>query len=105
MEAINSAYNALIWFSVIFLSLLIFGFLIRAIIGPRFTDRIIAINIISAKAIVMIVFFSHLLSDSGLIDIAMVYSMISFVAVVVLSKCFTIKLSADLPANEKEDSE
>ena len=90
MEFIDTAYRMLLWGAVLFLSLLLCGFLVRAIIGPRFTDRVVAINVICAKAIILIVLLSYLQSDSGLLDIAIVYSMISFVAVVVLSKCFNV---------------
>ena len=95
MEAIDNAYRLLVWGGVIFLSLLLCGFLVRAVIGPRFTDRVVAINVICAKAIILIVLLSYLDSDSGLLDIAIVYSMISFVAIVVLSKCFNV------PPNDK----
>ena len=102
MELIESAYRALVWFSVVFLSLLLCGFLIRAIIGPRFTDRVVAVNIMCAKAIIIIALLSYLLSDAALLDIAIVYSMISFVAIVVLSKCFNVPKETKLPEYEEE---
>ena len=89
MEAIDSAYRMLLWISTAFLSLLLCACLVLAIIGPRFTDRIVAINLICAKGIIMISVLAYLRSDSSLLDIAVVYSMISFLVVVVLSKCYT----------------
>ena len=89
MDTIDAAYRALLWVSTIFLSLLLFACIIRAILGPRITDRIVAINLICAKAIIMIAVLSFLRSDDSLLDIAIVYSMISFLVVVVLSKCYT----------------
>jgi len=89
VETIDAAYRALLWASAIFLSLLLCACLIRAIAGPRFTDRIVAINLVCAKAVILIVVLSYLRSDSSLLDIAVVYSMISFLVVVVLSKCYT----------------
>ena len=89
METIDAAYRALLWGSAIFLSLLLFACLIRAMLGPRFTDRLVAINLICAKAIIIIAVISYMNSDSTLLDIALVYSMISFLVVVVLSKCYT----------------
>ncbi|MCL1993956.1 MAG: monovalent cation/H+ antiporter complex subunit F [Spirochaetes bacterium] len=105
MDAIDTAYNTLLWICVFALSVMLFGFLIRAILGPRFTDRIIAINIICAKAIIIIVLLSHLLSDSSLIDIAIIYSMVSFLAVVVLSKCFTITMPSRKQLGVLEEKE
>ena len=100
MEVIDNAYQMLLWGAVVFLSLLLCGFLIRAARGPRFTDRVIAINVICAKAIVLITLLAYIQSDSGLLDIAIVYSMISFVAVVVLSKCFNVS-----PESKQTDDE
>jgi len=104
MELIETAYRNLVWGGIIFSSLLLCGFLVRAIIGPRFTDRLVAINIMCAKAIIIIVFLSYLFSDSNLLDIAFLYSMISFVAIVVLSKCFSVPQDASPSDPEKGDS-
>jgi len=89
VETIDAAYRALLWASALFVSLLLCACLVRAILGPRFTDRIVAINLICAKAVILIAVLSYLRSDSSLLDIAVVYSMISFLVVVVLSKCYT----------------
>ena len=88
METIDAAYRGLLWASTIFLSLLIFVFIIQAIIGPRFTDRIVAINLVCTKGIIMIAVLSYTRSDTMLLDVALVYAMISFLVVVVLSKCY-----------------
>ena len=89
METIDAAYRVLLWSSVIFLALLLGACLVFAVRGPRFTDRVVAINLICAKGIIMLSVFSYIFSDSGLLDIAVVYSMISFLVVVVLSKCYS----------------
>jgi multicomponent Na+:H+ antiporter subunit F len=104
MEAIDAAYRVLLWISAIFISLLLCACLVLAIIGPRFTDRIVAINLICAKGIIMITILSFLQNDSSLLDIAVVYSMISFLVVVVLSKCYTTLHTInpfDLPVTTK----
>ena len=88
MEMIDTAYDMLLLISAIVLSLLLCACLVRAILGPRFTDRIISINIICTKTIIMIAVLSCLFGDSNLLDIAIVYAMIAFLMVVVLSKCY-----------------
>ena len=88
MEAIDKAHSALLWISVALLSAFICVCLVRAILGPRFTDRIVSINVICTKSIIMIAIFSCLLRESYLLDVAIVYAMIAFLAVVVLSKCY-----------------
>jgi len=86
--SLPDAYGILLRSSAAVVTALIFVCLIRAILGPRFTDRIVAINIISTKVIIMIAILSCLFEENTLLDAAIVYAMISFLAVVVLSKCY-----------------
>ena len=101
---LDNLYRLFLWGVVIFLAVLAFGFLLRVIIGPRFTDRIVAVNVISNKAAILIVIISFLIKDSGLLDIALVYSMISFLGVVVLAKCFALPPSGTRASKKKEEA-
>ena len=87
---IDTAYNIMMWCCIAFLSVSSLICLLRGVLGPRFTDRIVSMNIIGSKTIIMIAVLSFLLEESGLVDIAMVYALISFLAVVVLSKCYLL---------------
>ena len=98
METIDNAYSVLLWISAVFLSVLICACLVRAILGPRFTDRIVSINVICSQTIIMIAVLSCLFRDRNLLDIAVVYAMIGFLAVVVLSKCYVTPYDAN-PVN------
>lgn len=62
--------------------------LIRAIRGPRITDRIVAVNMIGTTTIMMIMILSFLLSEDYLIDVSILYAMLSFLSVVVLTKVY-----------------
>jgi multicomponent Na+:H+ antiporter subunit F len=88
METIEAAYTVLLSASAVFLSLLLCACLVRAMLGPRFTDRVVSINVICTKTIIMIGILSCVFNNSSLLDIAIVYAMIAFLAVVVLSKCY-----------------
>ena len=88
MDAIDKAYSALLWFSVTLLSVFACVCLMRAILGPRFTDRIVSINVICTQTLIMIAMLSFLFQESSLLDVAIVYALIGFLAVVVLSKCY-----------------
>ena len=90
MGDLNTAYHYLFWGSLIVLSMTACACLFRAIIGPRFTDRIVSVNIISTKTIIIIAILSVVMGQEGLLDVAMVYALISFLAVVVLSKCYLL---------------
>ncbi|MBR0044580.1 MAG: hypothetical protein IJP56_07065 [Synergistaceae bacterium] len=72
--------------SAIFLSITIFACLLRAILGPRFTDRIIAANIIGTKTIALISIISLIVGEDYLVDICLIYAIISFMSVVVLAR-------------------
>ena len=87
---IDTAYQVMMWLSIIALAISILLCLLRGMLGPRFTDRVVSINIIGSKTIIMIAILSFLLEENGLVDIAMVYALISFLAVVVLSKCYLL---------------
>ena len=63
--------------------------LIRAVIGPRIADRLVAVNMITTMVIVMIGILAVLKKEDYLVDICLVYAMISFLAVVVLSRIYT----------------
>ena len=72
--------------SAVFLSTTIFLCLMRAALGPRFSDRIIAANIIGTKIILLIAVLSLIVGESYLADICLIYAAISFLSVVVLAR-------------------
>ena len=63
--------------------------LIRAVIGPRIADRLVAVNMITTMVTVMISILAVLKGEGYLVDICLIYAMISFLAVVVLSRIYT----------------
>lgn len=78
--------NILLIGSAVFLSATIFLCLMRAALGPRFSDRIIAANIIGTKIILLIAVMSLLIGEGYLADICLIYAVISFLSVVVLAR-------------------
>ncbi len=74
---------------MVFLSIAVCLCFVRAIIGPRFTDRIVAINMIGTLSIVFICLLTVFLGEAYLADVALVYTLISFLAVVILSRIVT----------------
>ena len=78
--------SGILIFAMLFLSVTIFFCLIRAVLGPRMTDRLVAVNIISIKGVMLILLFGQYLHDSQFMDIALVYVLLSFTAVITLSK-------------------
>lgn len=87
---------------MIILAICIIACLVRAIIGPRISDRIVAINMIGTMTIIMITIVSLLLHEGYLVDVAMIYAMLSFLAVVVLTKVY-MGVYAEKQAKEQKE--
>ena len=84
----SEAYSILYQGTLGVLGLLLLACLIRAIIGPRIADRVIAINMIGSLSVITICILGFLLNEGYLTDVAMIYTMLSFLAVVVLTKIY-----------------
>ena len=65
--------------------------LIRAIKGPRYTDRILAGNMISTTTMAFICLLAIFLHEDFIFDVAVIYAILGFIAVVVLSKIIVAK--------------
>lgn len=63
--------------------------LIRAVKGPRIADRLVAVNMITTMVTVIIAILAVLKGEGYLIDICLIYAMISFLAVVVVTRIYT----------------
>ena len=63
--------------------------LIRAVIGPRIADRLVAVNMMGTMVMVSIALLAVLKNEGYLVDICLIYAMISFLAVVVLTRIYT----------------
>ena len=73
---------------LILLSFMLLICLIRAVKGPRVADRLMAVNMMGTMVMVMISILALLLKEGYLVDLCLIYAMISFLAVVVISKVY-----------------
>lgn len=74
---------------LIVLALLTICCLIRAVKGPTIADRLVAVNMMGTIVMVTIAILALLMNEDYLVDICLIYAMISFLAVVVLTKVYT----------------
>ncbi|MDK2835551.1 MAG: multicomponent Na+:H+ antiporter subunit [Thermosediminibacterales bacterium] len=77
--------------SILLVSCIVLGItllvcLIRGIIGPTVADRVIAINVIGTKTVVLISIVSFLFKETFFIDVALVYALISFLTTIMIAK-------------------
>ncbi|MCD8380606.1 MAG: monovalent cation/H+ antiporter complex subunit F [Lachnospiraceae bacterium] len=90
--------------ALLLLIVLVLLSLIRAVRGPSVSDRIVAINMINTMVTVMIAIMAVILKEGYLMDICLIYAMIGFLAVVVLTKVYTDSRTAKKDS-EKTDAE
>ncbi len=106
-------YHGFLLVCMIIIGILIILCLLRAVLGPRLADRIVAINMIGTMTIVEIAILGLYMRESYLFDVCIIYAMLSFLAVVVLTKIYEgayqeKKLKGNLEreeADEEEDEE
>ena len=85
---VREAYGYLYHSALVVIALLIGIMLIKAIIGPRVTDRILSINMIGTLVISSLLILSQMLGEDYLIDVALIYAMISFLSVIILAAVY-----------------
>jgi len=73
---------------IVILLILVFACFIRAILGPTIADRIMSVNMIGTLIIIILAVLTVLMKESWLADISALYAMISFLAVVVITKIY-----------------
>lgn len=104
VPGLSQAYQ--IFFTVILciLACMIILCLIRAIIGPRTADRIVATNMMGTIVMVIIAILAVLMQEGYLADICIIYALISFLAVIVLAKVYTGEYLEKKKEEEKDGS-
>lgn len=87
---------------LIILAIMLLLCLVRAIIGPRIADRLVAVNMMGTMVMVIISVLALIMNEGYLVDICLIYAMISFLAVVVLTRVYT---GVHLEAEHKKKQE
>lgn len=101
MELVQQ-YEWIFYIILIVLALMLITCLIRAIIGPRIADRLVAVNMITTMVMAIVSILAIVMEEGYLVDICLIYAMISFLAVVVLTKVYT---GVYLEAKDKQTKE
>ncbi|MEF8807576.1 cation:proton antiporter [Natronomonas sp.] len=70
--------------------LLAIAVLYRAVRGPTMQDRVIAVNVLGTKTVVVLAVLSAALDVPYFLDIALVYALLNFLMAVAISK-FTVE--------------
>jgi multicomponent Na+:H+ antiporter subunit F len=73
--------------SIIILVVMIIA-LIRAVLGPTLYDRILAVNVVGTKTVLLISVLSVTAGRGDMVDIALVYALINFISVIAVLRFF-----------------
>lgn len=78
----------MVFFEVFIWVLLFTAFmaLYRAIFGPTTADRIVAVNVIGTKTVVVLVLIGYIYSRPYFFDIALLYAILNFIGVIAIAK-------------------
>lgn len=76
----------LFWAAAIALLLMAFACLWRADVGPTIQDRILAVNVVGVKTLVVLVLLASIGGHTFLIDVAMVYGLLNFVITIAATR-------------------
>ena len=84
--------------TLIILAMLMLALMPKVVRGPRFTDRIVAINAINTMVTASICLLSRLHRAGYLLDVALIYALLGFTATTLLTRL----LAADRKKEEKK---
>lgn len=72
-------------FVLITLSILSFFSALRIILGPSIWDRLLGLNLITSKTIMIIIIIAMLRKQNFLLDIALTFALLSFIGIIFIS--------------------
>ncbi|TVS13691.1 MAG: pH regulation protein F [Wenzhouxiangella sp.] len=78
--------------------------LARALKGPTIYDRIVAVNVFGTKTVLVVALITYLTGHADLIDVALVYALINFIAIVTVLKLVKTRDLASSDAGEGSDA-
>ena len=81
-------YALLMQGAMVLLGLCLAVCLFRACRGPKTADRVVAVNMAGTVTILLILFLALLTEEGYLVDVAMIYALLSFLAVILLCRIF-----------------
>jgi multicomponent Na+:H+ antiporter subunit F len=74
--------------------------LVRALLGPTVYDRILAVNMIGTKTVLLIAVYAFISDRTDILDIALIYALINFIGIVAVLKL--VEMGNFFTAGEKE---
>ncbi|MCR5000914.1 MAG: sodium:proton antiporter [Lachnospiraceae bacterium] len=105
MTSTQGAVSALLIGIMLVYAVLVVLVLIRAVAGPKIADRLMAINMVGTIGIFLMAVVAVKLGEDYLLDISIIYAMISFLSVVILTKVYMGVHDENVLRKHKRDRE
>ena len=98
--SVEQAYHVLYMVVILAFLVLVGLTMIRSVRGPRITDRIMSVNVIGTLVISTIAMLTFMLKEDYLLDVALIYAMISFISVLMLAAIYIPRDARDKADNK-----
>jgi len=92
----------MLWIQIILLIYLII-YIARIIEGPSIWNRLLGVNLIMTKIILMIVIYASMHDTGYFLDFAIIYAVCGFIGTIFLANFMSDRIIADKEENEKEN--
>ena len=70
-----------LWIMLLFMAL----FLVRVVMGPSIWDRLLGLNLVATKTIIIIIVFASISDVAFLMDFAIVYALFGFIGTIFIA--------------------
>lgn len=77
--------------------------LVRALRGPTIYDRIVSVNVFGTKTVLVIALITYVTGHADLIDVALVYALINFIAIITVLKLVKMRDLAGVDPGDVAD--
>ena len=71
--------------------------LTRALLGPTVYDRVLAVNMIGTKTVLLLSVLSFLFGRPDFLDLALAYALINFIGVLAVLEFFRVRAARENP--------
>jgi len=79
--------------------------LLRAYLGPSLYDRILAVNMIGTKTVLLIAVLGVVSGRADFIDVALVYALINFIGIIAVLRFFEYSTAVEQEAARAREAE
>ena len=101
--SLQEAYHMLYSAALIALAFLIGMVLLSAAVRKTVTDRILCVNMLGTMVIASIAVLSRQLEEAYLLDVGLIYTMISFVSILILARVYVPSSPKRKPFRQEDE--